>query len=90
MTIFGISSILTMSYQRLQCRNLVSLDLVEMFITKLDFMMSIITNFIVKHLTNYIHMLLNQYHLKFGMEIEWPMKNQNEMIAEAQQYFDGE
>ena len=39
---------------------------------------------------NELKSILNQYHLKFGMEIEWPMKNQNEMIAEAQQYFDGE
>ena len=39
---------------------------------------------------NELKSILSQYNLKFGMDIEWPMKNQNDLIIEAQKYFDGE
>ena len=32
---------------------------------------------------NELKSILSQYNLKFGMDIEWPMKNQNDLILEA-------
>ena len=39
---------------------------------------------------NELKSILSQYKLKFGMDIEWPMKDSEKLMIEAQKYFDNE